>query len=267
LFDTFRFADRGSDIPGGMTTEAEGNFYLSASTKLTPHASGFAVLKYNANTKLQGTFRDKLLPGEFQGAAQAVKLDMQNSVYAIGNTNLSGLVVSLTPGGAQRWTAQFDVEPIALAADKSGNIYVAGNGSAGESDGAGPILDSLLVKYSNTGRVLWEQRHTGTPGQDSRVKDIQLDPSGDPIKFDTTSNNAANLTNSTTVAKFDPSGDLLWAKDFPEPQTLLVAGGLAIDHAGNVYTTSMTNPPEGIARPITVRQRSSTELDTQRLWD
>jgi hypothetical protein len=248
---TFHFSDGGNDTPGRLTTDAAGNFYVSATINSTTHLSGFAVLKYSFNGNLQRTFRYKLQPGEFQGSALAAKLDQQSNVYAVGNTTFGGLVASFTPAGAQRWTARFDVEPVALAIDQSGNIYVAGNGNAGGSDGVGPILDWLLIKYSNTGKVLWEQRHTGTPGLDSRVQDIQLDPSGNPIVFGTTSFNPAKLTNNTTVAKFDPQGDLLWAKDFTAPHVSQVAGGLAVDAGGNVYTTSVTNPPEGIATPST----------------
>ena len=250
---TFHFTDGGNDIPGRMTTDAAGNFYISAGINSTTHVSGFAVLKYNFSRKLQGIFRYKPMPGESLGSAQSVKLDQQNNIYAVGSTSLGGLVASFTSAGAQRWADRFNVEPIALAIDQSGNIYVAGNGSAGGSDGVGPILDWLIVKYSNTGKVLWEQRHTGKAGEDSRVRDIQLDPSGNPIVFGTTSNNPANLTNNMTVAKFNPEGDLLWAKDFNVPHASQVVGGLAVDRGGNVYATSTTNPPEGIATPFTVK--------------
>jgi hypothetical protein len=249
----FHFSDGGNDVPGRMTTDAAGNFYIAATINSTTHVSGFAVLKYNGNGQLQHTFRYHFQPGESLGSALAVKLDQQNNIFALGTTGSGGLVTSFAPGGAQRWADRFDVEPIALAIDASGNIYVAGNGSAGGSDGVGPILDWLVVKYSNTGKVLWQQRHTGVTGQDSRVRDIQLDPSGNPVVYGTTSNNPANLTNNTTVAKFDPQGDLLWAQDFTVAHNQQVPGGLAIDRAGNVYTTSTTNPPEGIATPFTVK--------------
>jgi hypothetical protein len=76
----------------------------------------------------------------------------------------------------------------------------------------------------------------------------------------TTSNNPAILTNVMTVAKFDPEGDLLWAKDFSVPHVSQVPGGLAIDREGNVYVTSTTNPPEGIATPFTVKYDSDGAL-------
>jgi hypothetical protein len=252
----FHFSDTGDDLAGRMTTDAAGNFYVSANLNSSAHPSGFAVLKYQFNGKLQGAFRYKLAPGEFQSAAQAVKVDTQGNIYAAGTTNVSGLVVSFTPSGLQRWADRFRGNagnPIALAIDQSGNIYVAGNGGHGGSDGVGPILEWVIVKYSSGGQVLWEQHHTGTASLDSRVKDIQLDSAGNPIVFGTTSNSPATLTNKMTVVKFDPFGNTLWAKDFSVPNNSLVPGGLAIDHGGNVYATSMTNPPEGIDTPFTVK--------------
>jgi len=253
---TFRFTDKGDDRAGRMTTDAAGNFYVSASLNSSAHPSGFAVLTYNFNGKRQGVFRYRLAPGEFESGAQAVKVDMQGNIYAAGTTNLNGLVVSFTSSGVQRWADRFGGgagNPIALAIDESGNIYAAGNRGHGGSDGVGPVLEWIIVKYSNSGQVLWEQHHTGNASLDSRVKDIQLDSAGNPIVFGTTSNSPTTLTNNLTVVKFNPQGDTLWARNFAVPNNSLVPGGLAIDGGGNVYATSITDPPEGSDIPFTVK--------------
>jgi hypothetical protein len=139
-----------------------------------------------------------------------------------------------------------DGQANSLAIDASGNIYAAG------SNGTEPNMEWVVVKYSNSGQKLWERHHTGTPGEDSRVTDLQLDSAGNAIVLGTTSNRPP-LTNNMTVVKFDPQGNTLFAKDFAVPHESLVPGGMAIDAAGNVYATSMTNPPEGIATPFTVK--------------
>ncbi|HEX8894016.1 MAG TPA: hypothetical protein VF783_11870 [Terriglobales bacterium] len=262
----FHFTDNGDDLAGRMTTDASGNFYVSAALSAVDplsHASGFAVLKYDFNGKLQGAFRYKNAPGEFQGVAQAVKVDKHGNIYAAGFTTVSGLVVSFTSSGVQRWADRFGGgagNPVALAIDASGNIYAAGNVGHGGSDGVGPILEWAIVKYSSTGQVLWEQRHTGDPSLDSRVADVQLDSEGNPIVLGTTSNSLATLTNKMTLVKFDPHGDTLWAKDFTVPHNSQIPGGLVIDTGGNVYATSRTNPPEGIATPFTVKYDPSGVL-------
>ena len=252
----FHFSDNGDDRAGRMTVDAAGNFYVSASLDSSGHPSGLAVLKYNFNGTLQGAFRYKNAAGEFGGFAQAVKVDRQGNIYAAGQTSVGGVVISFTSAGVQRWAARFASSagnPVALAIDASGNIYAAGNGGHGGSDGVGPLLEWVIIKYSSSGNVLWEQHHTGAPSLDSRVTDIQLDSGGNPIVVGTTSNDPATLINQMTVVKLNPHGDTLWAKDFAVPHNSLVPGGLAIDRGSNVYATSATNSPEGIATSFTVK--------------
>ena len=90
---------------------------------------------------------------------------------------------------------------------------------------------------------------------------MQLDSAGNPIVLGTTSNSLAKLTNNMTVAKYDPKGNLLWAKDFSavanESQT---PGGLAIDASDSVYATGATNPPEGLDLPFTVKYDNNGNL-------
>ncbi|HVO62236.1 MAG TPA: hypothetical protein VMT53_14965 [Terriglobales bacterium] len=253
---TFHFTDKGDDRAGRMTTDAAGNFYVSASLASTSHSSGFGILKYNFNGTLQGVFHYTSAPGEFEAAARAVKVDKQGNIFAAGLSNISGLVVSFTSAGVQRWSDRFGGgagNPVALTIDASGNVYVAGTTGNGGSDGAGPITQWDIVKYSNSGTVLWEQHHTGDPSLDSRVTDIQLDSAGNPIVLGTTSNSPVTLTNNMTLVKFDPNGNRLWARDFTVALNSQIPGGFAIDHAGNVYATSLTNPPEGLNVASTVK--------------
>jgi len=156
----------------------------------------------------------------------------------------------------QRWADRFGSSagnPVALAIDGSGNIYAAGNVGHGGSDGVGPLLEWDIVKYSSTGQVLWEQHHTGDPSLDSRVADIQLDSQGNAIVVGTTSNSSVTLTNKMTLVKFNPHGDTQWANDFSVSNNSQIPGGLVIDAGGNVYATSVTNPPEGLNLPSTVK--------------
>src|SRR5580704_7580382 len=52
----FRFAKPFDDRSSRMTTDAAGNFYIAAGLDDTHHLNGFAVIKYNAQGKLSGSF-------------------------------------------------------------------------------------------------------------------------------------------------------------------------------------------------------------------
>jgi hypothetical protein len=240
------FSDGEDDHPGRMTADTRGNVYIAAALGVQGR-SGFAVLKYNSQNKLQVIRRTKVA-GEFGGEAQAVQVDAQGNIYAGGSNTFGGLVMSFTPAGSKRWEQHFNGEPLALAIDAAGNLYAAGTG------GSGPFQEWVIVKYSNAGNVLWEIQHTGTAAGDSRVVDLQLDLAGNPVVLGWTNTNLQTLTRSITTLKLDPHGNTLWTQDFTAiPRFDQVPQGLALDRSGNVYITGTTIPAEGPLTPFTVK--------------
>ena len=247
----FHFADGGDDLPGRMTTDAAGNFYVAAELDSSLSASGFAVLKYRFNGTLQGTYRYKFAPGDFGGLAREVKVDKLGNIYAIGDTFVGGRVVSFTSNGSQRWTDRFSDSAIALAVDAVGNVYAAGTHVTGNFQS-----EWVIVKYSSGGRVLWQKRHTGTAHGDVRLADIQLDPAGNAVVVGTTNIFPSINGDTMTTMKLDSLGDILWVKDFVAgPSEHHLPLGLAVDRAGSVYVTGVpgandtsTPPP-----PFTVK--------------
>ena len=249
----FHFTDGGEDIPGRMTTDTAGNFYVAAQLDDIFHTSGFAVLKYKFSGTLQGTFRYKPAAGEFNGVAREVKLDKLGNIYAVGDTSLGGLVVSFTSTGAQRWARHFSTSGIALAVDASGNVYTVGTHVTGNFQG-----EWVVVKFTSAGQVVWTKRHTGTAGGDVRLTDIQLDPGGNPVVLGTTDIPLGAVTNTMTTLKLDVNGNILFAKDFVAVAGVgQIPGGLAMDSAGNIYVTCTTHPPEGNQIPFTVKYDAS----------
>jgi len=139
--------------------------------------------------------------------------------------------------------------PQSIAVDASGNIYMAGCFYSPTLilglDTLRRIgkIDIFLVKYDANGNVLWA-KSTGGLEKDCAMS-IALDATGNPyvvgffesstITFDTIV--LTNVGNGDLfVAKYDTSGDVLWAKS---------AGGLdrdaaysvAVDVSGNAYVT------------------------------
>lgn len=248
------FTDGGDDHPGRMTADAKGNVYIAGELDFLNHSSGFGVLKYNSQNKLQ-VIRRKNVAGEFQGETQAVQLDAQGNIYASGSTTLGGLVMSFTPSGSKRWEQRFDGEPIAIAIDASGNVYAGGTGGKNASP------EWVIVKYSNSGKVLWEKQHAGTGSGDSSLTDLQLDFAGNPIAFGWTNHELATLTRTITTLKLDPHGNILWTQDFVAVSKFdQLPKGLALDPTGSVYITGGTNPPEGVTTPFTLKYDSTGAL-------
>jgi hypothetical protein len=247
--NVFHFSDGGNDLAGRMTTDAAGNFYVAAQLDDIAHPSGFAALKYNSDGTLNGAFRYKPIPGDFNGVAREVKVDKLGNIYAVGDTSLGGLVVSFTSTGQQRWAHHFSTTGTALALDADGNVYAAGTRVTGAFQG-----EWVIVKYTSGGQIVWRRQRTGAAGGDVRLTDMELDSAGNPVVLGTTNILASTVTNTMTTWKLDTQGNTSWVRNFIAlPVKVQTPAELAIDATGNVYATGGTSPPEGDAIAFTVK--------------
>jgi len=136
-----------------------------------------------------------------------------------------------------------------IAADGSGNVYVTGSFSGATAHFGTYTLnrvgakDFYLVKYDNTGTVLWATSAGGS--SDDVSQSVAVDANGNAFVagyFHSASMAVGTytLTNAGNddafIAKYDAGGNVLWAKD---------AGGslndrassIATDNNGNAYVT------------------------------
>lgn len=103
---------------------------------------------------------------------EALTLDSENNVYAVGQTNeglfgphagaFDAFLLKLNDRGDQLWSRQFGsrgydlVESVAV--DLSGNVFVAGNSHGDHSSSFfSEYLDASLTKFSGNGQRLWTQ--------------------------------------------------------------------------------------------------------------
>ncbi len=136
-----------------------------------------------------------------------------------------------------------------IQADDNGDIYTTGifNGTVDFDPGASVIdlttaTQTIFVqKLDADGNLIWAFNVEGS-SQKSRLdvdKDgnilltgwydgtIDLDPGVGVVNFST-------VFSSGFMAKYDPMGNLIWAKDFPSPSYIYM-NGLESDENGNIY--------------------------------
>ena len=143
----------------------------------------------------------------------------------------------------------------AVTADSAGNVYTTGtfSGTVDFDSGPGTTLlisagstDIFVTKVESSGALIWARRMGGTSADGANA--IAVDAVGNvyttgsflgTADFDpgagTTNRTSAGFTD-IFVSKLDSSGNSVWARtmggtDFDS------ASGLAVDAAGNVYTT------------------------------
>ena len=144
-----------------------------------------------------------------------------------------------------------------LAADAAGNAFVVGTfqGSIGFNPGAGNlnstgVFDVFFAKYNNAGAAVWAKQVGGTGL--TFGYDIATDAPGNvfisgnfngTIDFDPgpgTKNLTSNNSLDAFLAKYNPSGDLLWAHRLGGAQ-FEEARSITADAAGNVLVAGIFN--------------------------
>ena len=178
-------------------------------------------------------------------SAYAITVDPANgaNVYA-GMGNHMAFVTKLTPGGASTsFASQFGgtsgvTEPLALAVDGSGNMYIAGETVAPsnmpsplvgpQSTLAGPNLDGFVSKINSSGAVVWD-RYLGSPESDDFITGVGVDNSSNvyvtgftagtfPVTanaYQSTLNGPIGVASDVFLTKLDTSGaNLLYSTYF-----------------------------------------------------
>ncbi|MCB9317449.1 MAG: SBBP repeat-containing protein, partial [Lewinellaceae bacterium] len=267
-------AGAGSDRGQGIAGDAAGNIYVTGlfngtisfgSQTLT--ASGVEdvfIVKYDPSG-------DILWAASGGGPASdigfGIATDASGNVYVTGgftgSATFGSQTVNASGGGTDVFIAKYDATGNVLwvvsgggfdtdfgsdiAADASGNVYVTGEfqGTAGFGSqtltSAGDV-DAFVVKYDASGNVLWAR--SGGAGNFDTGNGIAADAAGNVYVTGAFRNNAdfGSQTVSSVgdsdvfVAKYDASGNVLWARS-GGAGNFDTGNGIAADAAGNVYVT------------------------------
>jgi hypothetical protein len=226
------------DVGTGIAADASGNAYVTGWTR----SSSFPT----ANA-LQPT-----LKGLIQNAF-VTKINANGSAFVystyLGGTNLSDDTPK-DPGDQGN----------GIAADSSGNAYVAGQTSSADFPTANPLqstlagpTDAFLTKINASGTALVYSTFFGGSGDD-RGDSVAVDAVGNAYIAGTTfSTNfpAVSAVQSTFgggssdsfVAEINPSGSALGYSTYLGGSGDEFSGGIALDSLGNVYITGFTRSP------------------------
>jgi hypothetical protein len=148
-------------------------------------------------------------------ATYAMTLDDSGYVYVTGysinkNKNFDYITIKYDQAGRKKWAARYngtmDSTDIgyAIAADKAGNVYVAGY-----SIGANHNRDGVTIKYDKTGAVKWLARYNGPGNWHDGFYDLELDTFGNV--YVTGYSYDAQNGYDIIIIKYDDAGVQRWA--------------------------------------------------------
>lgn len=157
-----------------------------------------------------------------------------------------------------------------VATDATGNVYVTGTfastnfnlGAVSLTNAGGPAV--YIAKYDASGNVLWAKRAGGYGDATCVAADasgnvyITGDFFSGPLTFGTTTLTNAG-SNDIFLAKYDASGNVVWAKSVGGPSQDY-SRGLATDLTGNVYITGYFLSPSLVFGTDTLKHITGADV-------
>lgn len=247
--------------PGSMAFTPQGEVLVLTYSFREEHRR---LLKFDAQGRLVSSNLVSSLPGQM-AVIQGIATDSTGATFLGGWGGPDGgnafSVVKLNASGELAWVSR-ESTPLsgspnyaaALAPDAQGNLWVLGVsqgpftlGSFAFGDGHGP----LLCKLDRDGQVLWAGRieHQSTGGV--YVYDLAVDSGSNVLISGWLAGGSADFGGTTVypgamlgnnwgdsfIAKYNPSGSLLWVRlsDLTEGRGGFTGMSIAVDRQNNTY--------------------------------
>ena len=191
----------------------------------------------------------------------------ETTLFSAGSNEI--FVAKYDPSGDLVWARRAggtgSERGVAIAVDDPGNSYVTGEfgdessatfgpGETNETTLApsGQFVIAFVAKYDPSGDLVWVKRVAGTINDQVLGQAMAVDGSGNSYvtgEFGFSATFGLGETNETTlnsafgcdtfVAKYNPSGDLIWAKSAGGGTSQTAARGIGVDGSGNSYVTGL----------------------------
>jgi sugar lactone lactonase YvrE len=234
--------------PTGIAVDASGNLYVAdAGNSLIRKITSAGVV-----TTLTGTDETTGLPARFV-VPEGVTVDASGNVYVaetiictIRKITSAGVVTILAGSDSYgstdgTGTAATFTDPVGIAADASGNIYVAdsGNETIRKITPAG-----VVTTLAGTAGTLGSADGTGTAASFTNPEGVAVNASGNVYVADSGDNKIRMVTSAGVVTTLAGGGDYTTSGSADGTGTVASFNypeGIAVDTSGNLYVADTVN--------------------------
>lgn len=257
------------DIGYDVATDKSDNVYVTGEKMTQTTSTDIIILKYNSDGVEQWV-RNYDGTGNWSDKPIAITIDENDDIYVLGRSMINNwnpyetdyVTIKFNSNGVQQWAKTYNGpgnytdEPSAMKIDNSGNIVVTGSSYRYyDSTNSYEKIDFATIKYNANGDELWIRRYELQNGR-SGAAGVTVD------RFDnvyvTGSIILDNQSGDYLTLKYDPDGNLIWARSYNG----LYSGNDAasfidVDTNDNVYVTGVSVESQTLETITTIKYNSS----------
>jgi hypothetical protein len=234
----------GSDFAGGVAVDAEGNVYVTGSSRGLVR-NDCVTIKYDSQGNELWVRRHEAASSS---RGTAIALDGSGHLY-VGGAAGGYLLLKYGLDGTLVWSRTYGssatVPLSGMVLDGQGNPHLAGR-----AIGPSTTADYLTLKYDAAGTLLWPAWYNGPASGNDQGEAIALDQFGNVYITgrSTGTSGGANNFDIATV-RFNADGTLAWVMRYDGPDNLPDQGNsIVVDDHGAVYVAGSSqvissNPP------------------------
>lgn len=238
-----------TDVATAIDVDDSGNVYVTGYSWGAGTTEDYTTIKYNS---MGDTVWVRQYAGAGTSSDVAVDIEVHQSgnVYVTGNSLSAYTTLKYTPTGDTEWVRRYEEGNVArdLAVDQDGNVGITGNVGG---------IDYGTILYSSAGDSLWAKAYNFFGSVDEPAR-VVFDTSGNV--FVTGYSVGFTFADYATL-KYTPAGDTGWVRRYDGPEAgeddWDAARALALDLAGNVYVTGISDSAGHIVDPLTIKYSPS----------
>jgi len=257
---TYNGPANGEDEAQAMAMDEDGNIYV------TGHSDGIGTHRDYATIKCDKD-GNLIWVARYNGPANGtdhdctIALDKDGNVYVAGEsegigTGADGAIIKYDKDGNEVWVARYNGPAngydrfCAIAIDKKGNVYVAG-----ESEGVNTGRDVIIIKYDKDGNLIWLARYNGPKNVNDGVSCIVLDKDENIyVTGHVDEKEELGILWDSLTIKYDKDGNLIWVARYNGPENLRDdTCCIAFDQYGNVYVAGASEVSDTDCDYITIK--------------